>query len=449
MARGNVKTMGIVTPKDERPPGRRRSVRRARDLLAATLAGTVAAASVPTHTSAQVAVPVCDGSLGYSASFDGRRTFLWRPDWLEAIRADQRNATYAPARSALIRRADAAMEHPDYTVVDKTRMPASGDRHDYMSMGPYWWPDPAEPDGLPYVRRDGQINPERDTSAFDLHDLDAMSHDVQALSMAWYLTGETRYAEQAARLIRAWFLTPETRMNPNFEHGQAVPGRVTGRAEGVIDASRLVGVIESLGLLDISAALTALERAALRDWFAELVRWMATSDIGRAERAATNNHGIYFDMLVGEFSLYAGLDGVAAAVAERFKTERIMPQVAPDGSLPQELERTRSLHYTNWTLTAAFDMADIGRCVGVDLWNFQDTDGRSLQSATGFVAQWAGRERQWPYPELDRNETSGLYEVLRRGAWAWSNPELEAKASLYADRHDDLDLNLRLPPYAP
>ena len=410
----------------------------------------LAAAAGATPVFAQTAAPVCEGSMGYASSFDGRRTFLWRPDGLEAIKARiTTDATLQPARAALMARADAALVRGPYTVVDKTQTPASGDKHDYMSMGPYWWPDPAQPDGRPYIRRDGRFNPERATNAFDLSDLEDMSQDVQALSLAYYFTGDDRYAHQAAAFIKVWFLAPETRMNPNFNHGQAVPGRVSGRAEGVIDATRLVRVVESLGLLDASSALTGQERASLRDWFAELVHWMATSEIGRAEKAATNNHGVYYDMLISEFALYAGMDEVAQAVAERFKEGRITPQFAPDGSLPQELTRTRSLHYSTWTLTAAFDLAQIGSCVGVDLWNWQSADGRSLRRATRFMAGWAGREADWPYPELDKTETMGLYEVFQRGAWAWSDPELAADAALYRERNADIDLNLRLPPYAP
>lgn len=187
----------------------------------------------------------------------------------------------------------------------------------------------------------------------------------------------------------------------------------------------------------------------MRDWFADLVHWMATSPIGRAEKAATNNHGVYYDLLISEFALYAGMDDVAKTVIGRVGAQRLTPQIAADGSLPQELARTRSLHYSTWTLTAAFDIAQLGQCVGVDLWNFQTEDGRSLRSATNFVAGWAGREAEWPYPELDKTETSGLYEVLQRGAWAWSDPGLAAKAALYQERNAEIDLNLRVPPYGP
>jgi hypothetical protein len=46
------------------------------------------------------------------------------------------------------------------SVVQKAVTPPSGDKHDYMSQAPYWWPDPASADGKPYIRRDGERNPE-------------------------------------------------------------------------------------------------------------------------------------------------------------------------------------------------------------------------------------------------------------------------------------------------
>ena len=346
-------------------------------------------------------------------------------------------------------RASAAMLSAPYTVVDKTRAPASGDRHDYLSIGPYWWPDPSRPDGLPYVRRDGEVNPERSTDAFDATDMDGMSLDVEALALAYYFTGDDAYANKAGELIRTWFLAPETRMNPNLTHAQAVPGRETGRAEGVIDAHRLTRVVEALGLLEPSSALTGPEREAMRDWFDALVTWMATSPNGLAEKAAGNNHGVFFDRLISHFALFAGRTDLARTVIEGFGRDRLVRQIEPDGRLPRELARTRSLHYSTWTLTAAFDVADLARCVGVDVLDPETEGGQALRSATSFVAAWAGREQEWPWPERNLDETEGLYEVLLRGAWAWSDADLGAKASLYHERNALSDLNLTVPAYAP
>ena len=63
--------------------------------------------------------------------------------------------------SDLIKKVDRILtEHKLYTVMHKTQIPPSGDKHDYMSQGPYWWPDPSKPDGKPYIRKDGVKNPE-------------------------------------------------------------------------------------------------------------------------------------------------------------------------------------------------------------------------------------------------------------------------------------------------
>lgn len=414
-------------------------------LIATALAGGANAQPQPPILSSAVSTaPVCRGAQGFAADFGGRRTFLWRPDWLEASRAHVAAHPDDVAFTGLMSRAEAALTHGPYTVVDKGRVPASGDRHDYMSMGPYWWADPSKPDGLPYVRRDGEMNPERLTDAFDVSDLQALSDDVRALGLAYYFTGEERYALKAAQLLRVWFLDPATRMNPNLNHGQAVPGRVSGRAEGVIDVHRLVPIVESLGLLDPSNALSDTEKAGLRDWFGDLVDWMATSKIGREEAAAANNHGVYYDALISQFALYSGLEEVARAVIGRTPT-RLAAQIEPDGRLPRELTRTRSLHYTTWTIGAAMDLAMLGQCLGVDLWTWRTPDGRSLRAATDFVGAYAGREGEWPYPELDKSEIQGLYDILMRGGWAWHDQGLTTKAEVYEDRMSDDEITLRLP----
>src|SRR5438552_6298094 len=48
--------------------------------------------------------------------------------------------------------ADKALSVKPFCVVDKDYLPPSGDKHDYASLSPYWWPDPSKPDGKPYIR---------------------------------------------------------------------------------------------------------------------------------------------------------------------------------------------------------------------------------------------------------------------------------------------------------
>ena len=366
-----------------------------------------------------ISQPACQGVEGYSASFGGRRTFYLPPDILARLKAGlTSDPAIRTAYERLIARADAALKRGPYTVTDKTTVPPSGDKHDYLSVGPYWWPDPAKPDGLPYVRRDGEINPDRSTDKYDLTDLEAMSSDIELLGLAYYYSDDPKYPAHAARLLKTWFLDPATRMNPNMDFGQAVPGREKGRAEGVIDTTRLQRVIDAIGLIGPAKALSAADQSGLEKWFGDYVEWMRTSANGKAEDAARNNHALWFDAQATQFALFARRPDIARQVVDAFPARRIAPQFTADGSLPQELIRTRTLHYSIYAMLAAYDVAEMGSCIGVDLWNHQGDQGRGLKRATDFLAPYSGRLDTWPHQEL-RPDQGELDELLRRAARAW------------------------------
>lgn len=392
-----------------------------------------------------VAGAACRSSDGHATEVGGRRVFLWSPQALAAAKAGGSPA----ARRAMLARADAALTGPLYSVTTKTRTPPSGDKHDYMSMGPYWWPDPAQPGGEPYIRRDGDVNPERDGAAFDVTAMSRMSEGVETLALAYDLTGEARYAQKAAALVRAWFLDPATRMNPNAEFGQGVPGRTTGRAEGVLDTYRLIRVVEGVGLIQPSGALSPDELAGLKAWFSAYVDWMADSRNGREEAAAGNNHALWYDLQRAHFALFAGRPDVTGAIATNFGPSRLAAQVAADGSLPKELARTRALHYTAFALQAATGVADLGACVGVDVWGYATPDGRGLKLATGFLASYVGREGEFPFPERNPGPSDEMLESLARAARAYADPALAKAAAAVARRRPASDLNLTVTADAP
>ena len=409
---------------------------------ALTVGGTAVAGEPPV-----LAPTACKGGDGYAASFDGRRTFRWRAEWLAASKARLKDPVLAPAYKALIKRADAALAGPTYTVTDKSRTPPSGDKHDYISMGPYWWPDPSKPNGEPYIRRDGQFNPERATNAFDVTDLDAMSAGVEALSLAYYFTGEQRYADKAALLLKVWFLDPATRMNPNAKFAQGVPGRTLGRAEGVLDTYRLLRVIEGVGLLAPSKALSAADLAGLERWFADYAQWMQTSPTGQEERAALNNHGNWFDYQLATFALFSRNEALARDVIAKAGDLRIDKQVSPEGGLPKELERTRALHYSYFAIEPLVGLADLGRCTGQDLWRYQSADGRSLRKTLDFLSPYVGREESFPYKELEPKGAAGeAAPLFGLAAWAYGDPALAATAAISAKvKPDSLDALLIAP----
>jgi hypothetical protein len=380
----------------------------------------VSASPLPAQTELRApATPShCAGAEGYKAAFGGRRTFYLKPDQQEAIRAvRESDPVVARAYAALIAQADAALPHRPGSVMDKTTVPLSNDRHDYLSIAPYWWPDPANPTG-PYVRRDGEVNPKRDTDAYDRTAIGRMSTDAETLSLAYFYSGDRRYADKAAQVIRAWFLDPATAMNPNATFAQAVPGRENGRAEGVLDTNAFQPVIDAVGLIGPSGALSDAEVKTLEAWFGHYVDWMLSSPTGREEQAAKNNHGMWFDAQLTQYALFARRPDIARRTILDFPKRRIAVQFDPSGSLPGELTRTRSFHYSIYALDPAYDVAEMAGCLGVDLWNYADDKGRGLRRATDFIAAYRGRQADWPYKELNwpAAELDGL---LTRADWAW------------------------------
>lgn len=70
-------------------------------------------------------------------------TRIYPAEKLAKVKAKADTPTYAPAIKTLMKEADKAMNLTPPSVMDKSMTASSGDKHDYMSMGPYWWPDPS------------------------------------------------------------------------------------------------------------------------------------------------------------------------------------------------------------------------------------------------------------------------------------------------------------------
>lgn len=306
----------------------------------------------------------------------------------------------------LTRRADRWLDQGPWTVVDKPRPAPGGDVHDYLSQAPYWWPSRTptadNPWGCPYVQRDGERNPEVD-SGTDRQDLEKVFDSSYDLALAWYYTGERRYARKAADILRTWFLSPATRMNPHLEHAQFIPCKYDGRAIGIIDFSQsYTSVVDAVALLETGApSWTRADREAMGEWNSDFLGWLRDSDFGKQEAAAANNHGTFYDMLVAGLAYATGDRELARRTVREAAAKRVDAQIAADGSQPLELARTRSWHYSTFDLVAYTRLAAIGENVGVDLWAHRGPQGQSLFAAVRYLLPAATGTEPWPHPELE------------------------------------------------
>jgi Alginate lyase len=335
--------------------------------------------------------------------------------------------------------ADKAMNEGPFSVMQKSSAPPSGDKHDYMSLAPYFWPNPNTADHLPYIRRDGERNPEIKQIA-DHENMSKMCSAARALALGYYLTGSEDYAARAALLLRTWFLDPKTRMNPNLEFGQAIRGVNTGRGIGIIESHGLTAVVDAVGLLEGSKNWTTDDEAAMRKWFTSFLDWLQTSKHGQDESNAKNNHGSFYDVQVVDFALFAGRRDLAHEVASKAAEKRIATQIEPDGKQPLELARTKSFGYSAFNLRALTELASLADQVSVDLWHFQTADGRSIRKALDYLLPYATGEKQWSYQQIEDMRPDELAGPLLEAAAVYKDPKYEAAAKKLSVGHRNLNL---------
>src|SRR5258708_938746 len=260
------------------------------------------------------------------------------------------DATLRPALNRLLAEADQRLEQKPPSVMDKMQTAPSGDKHDYISQAPYYWRDTNSSDGK-YINRDGERNPEARKNS-DARNFATVCYDTHTLALAYYFSGDEKYATKAAQFVRVWFLGPATRMNPNLNYGQGIPGAVDGRPAGLISARGLAELVDAIGLLAGSKIWTTNDQQRMTAWAGDYFNWLTTSKIGLGEDAASNNHGTFYDVQAVSLALFLGKTDVARAKLLAARERRIAKQIDPHGKMPRELVRTLSFQYTLFNLPA-------------------------------------------------------------------------------------------------
>ena len=326
---------------------------------------------------------------------------VWDAAHLSRVKQSLQRPFYAEAYQSLLTEADDMLSAEPLSVMMKASAPISGDMHDYMSLARYFWPDPSKPDGLPYVNRDGVSNPELEL--YDRNRLGATTHRVTTLALAWYFSGDERYAQKATELLRTWFLDKKTRMNPHLEYAQVSRGHHgdKGRCYGIIDSYGLIEMLDGVALLENSRSFTRKDSRELKAWFGRFLQWLLTSEQGKEEDQVGNNHSVAYDAQVIAYSLYTGRTDVARRVIEAFPERRVFTQIAPDGSQPHELGRTLALHYSQYNLAHFIDIYRMAQHFGHPIDQATSADGRNFYKAMDFLASYVGRpQSEWPYQQI-------------------------------------------------
>jgi hypothetical protein len=293
-------------------------------------------------------------------------------------------------KEEIINKANLFLKQDPVPITNFRATRSAGGINDFYSEGDYWWPDPANPDG-PYIRRDGQSNPDNfDSHRKAMRDLNIW---VPTLVAAYEITKDKKYAVHAMKHIRAFLINEQTRMNPNLLYGQAIKGLFTGRGIGIIDSIHLIEVAKAIKYLIAEGLVGKEETTSLKKWFNDYVTWMTTHEYGIAESKNGNNHSTWWAAQVAVFADLVGRQDLLKVASDAYKV-MLSDQMANDGSFPLELARTKPYIYTLFNLEAFSVLAEAASTSGENLWIYQGQNG-GLQKAWNFMSPFISNKSTW------------------------------------------------------
>ena len=295
-------------------------------------------------------------------------------------------------REQILREADSYLDLEPNPITRTSSERSAGGIHDFYSEGDYWWQNPEDPDG-PYIRKDGQTNPDNFTDhRIAMRDLGRW---VAAFTAAYTITGEEKYADRAILHLRTWFLDEATRMNPSLLYAQAIKGKVTGRGVGIIDTIHLIEVARSIEVLESQGVLSDVDLAGLKHWFEQYATWITTHPYGIDEGNKVNNHGTWWAAQLAAFASLVEREDLLELSRERFK-ELLSHQMDESGGFHEELRRTKPYNYSLFNLEGFAILAWYASTAEDDLWRYETENG-SLRLAIDYMLPFIADKDAWPH----------------------------------------------------
>ncbi len=283
-----------------------------------------------------------------------------------------------------------------YTKGDLTNI----DKNDYVSLATYWWPNPDTVDHLPYIRRDGHRTYEDDM--YDKLNFRVLGYDMYMLSLLYYITEDIVYYNALKKNVTYYLLDSVTGMNPNLNHGQMIRGINDGRCIGIIDYSTgvapgfyMVKLISDLGLVDNEF------KSSLDIWIKDFLDWMLYSPLGIEESNTLNNHAVYYDFGSVVLADFINDEKTVKLLYDNMINRRIPLQIEADGSMPLELERTKSKHYSIMNLRGICHFSIITQNYGYSIWDNEECNALMINAIDYIFDRIIFNTKVWEYDEID------------------------------------------------
>jgi len=187
---------------------------------------------------------------------------------------------------------------------------------------------------------------------------------------------------------------------------------------------QMMEVAQSVRVLEKAGLIPSKELHTIKQWFADYLFWVTHHSYGIDEREAKNNHGTCWVMQVMSFSRLTGNDSLQKDCYQRFVQILLPGQLAPDGSFPLELKRTKPYGYSLFNVDA---MTMVGYLLKKNypiVTQFSLNDGRNLQKAIAFMEPFVADKTSWNYSK----------DVMYWDQWPVAQPFLVFGYQLYQNK---------------
>lgn len=310
---------------------------------------------------------------------------------------------------------------PNVAVIDHDRILSAADRALTQQPTPLTTLDAPNSPGPP---NDYYSEPETFTAHRDA--LLLLAHIVPALTAAYAITKEERYAKHAITHLRAWFVDPETAMTPNLEFAQVLPGAKTGRPEGLIEAVHLAEVAQSIQFLSNSEAFSPEDIVTTNKWFTSYLDWLNSSrNAGLARDMRDHNGSSWLLQAAACARLNLKDDGPLTTLRHQFRTTTIRAQITFDGTFPRELPTPNPYRNTLFNLDMLTGCCELLSTRFESVWDYELQDGPGMRVAVAKLYPFIANRRTWPYRADAEffNELPLRRPALLFAARAYSRPE--------------------------
>ena len=158
-----------------------------------------------------------------------------------------------------------------------------------------------------------------------------------------------------------------------------------------------------------------------------------------------NNHGTYYYVQVAAIALFTYKPEITHDIIQALVQEpsistftspekSLKPKIQPDRHQPFELQRSNSLQYSMFNLYGLFRLADIGKNIGIDVWDYGSPDRPLLQKALDFLLPYITKTERWPYSQV----THISRHIIAEDLLCHAAVEYPRNSSLYAQIYRSL-----------